>query len=1080
MGGGTRRARFHRSQILWIEKLENNQEPGLHGLQWAILILDVQGGLLRLIIAHISDLHLREDDGFTARATAIGNAIVSVDIAVHDFIICITGDIAGSALPTEYSTALRFFRAVESAIKAHCKEARIHFAIVPGNHDCYLPESSIALRNLLVGGLSKAIGTNHLDQELLNQVLMPQSSFFDFDQTLCGRDVPVGDGKVARTAVVNIGPYRIQLNLYNTALTSKRTEEQGQLVIPMQACKENITLHPADLAIALMHHGYGWIEADNAVEFRRHVEGVSDVVFMGHQHFEHGYLKSDLTGAQTLYLESPALNDPTAKTENGFATFLYDFESTEYSLIAHRWKVTHYDKELISEPSTIVRHPQGRRGFDITEQFQTFLRDSGIGLTHSRKSRVILSDLFVFPDLSLGKWQRGPRQREVLSENVPEYIASAKHVLFEGSSRIGKTAFAKMCYAHLFRRGEVVPLWIAGSSITSGDISKLPERLRLEFGRQYEPSLFGDYDQLNLERRAVIIDDWHKVKLNSRSRSELLQYVCDYFGRVFLFSDAVFLLEQMAEKSEEQQLLMQFDRATVLQLGHVTRAELIKKWVALGREFTHDAKDADREVDEVDKVLTSLVGKNTLPRLPFVILSLLEAYDQKKTSTPEAGSFGYLYEVLITTAIAATAKSPADIDTKYTILSRIAYFMFRAGSSVIAPDDLGRVIDEYRVAYGMKMEVSQLTRDLVSARVMAECEGNYGFTYSYYLEYFAARYYKDQIQSGGEAALQAIDEVKELVSYVSNEQFANVVMFVEYFTKNPEVLSDIVEKANAVLRNLAPADLSTDVEFVNSLYSQAPVVSMPDEDVEGHRHEQRQALDTVERNSPDDRSTIKVRYDEAVADAQQFDIAYRYVQLLGQILRNFPGSLKAESKITVASAAYLLGLRTLSKFLSILREATAYYRELVTDALSDEPQDGEKKSIRQVEKQANENVVYMTRISALSVIKGISMNVGAAELSETYSKALSDLKYTNAARLVDLSIKLDHYDSFPETQIEAMHRDLKDNLFAHNILTDLVVIHFTLFRTSFRVRQKIGNLLSFKPTTPGMVSTRPKLKKEKE
>ena len=80
--------------------------------------------------------------------------------------------------------------------------------------------------------------------------------------------------------------------------------------------------------------------------------------------------------------------------------------------------------------------------------------------------------------------------------------------------------------------------------------------------------------------------------------------------------------------------------------------------------------------------------------------------------------------------------------------------------------------------------------------------------------------------------------------------------------------------------------------------------------------------------------------------------------------------------------------------------------------------------------------------------------------------------------MIDLSIKLDHYEAFPETLIEALHRDLEDNLFAHKVLADLVTIHFTLFRVSYKMRQKIGKLLSFKPTTPGMVSERTKLIKE--
>jgi len=54
----------------------------------------------------------------------------------------------------------------------------------------------------------------------------------------------------------------------------------------------------------------------------------------------------------------------------------------------------------------------------------------------------------------------------------------------------------------------------------------------------------------------------------------------------------------------------------------------------LGQQGERDREDLIREIDDVEKTITTLIGKNTLPRFPFIVLSILECQLNRSMQHP--------------------------------------------------------------------------------------------------------------------------------------------------------------------------------------------------------------------------------------------------------------------------------------------------------------------------------------------------------------------------------------------------------------------------------------------------------------
>jgi len=355
-----------------------------------------------------------------------------------------------------------------------------------------------------------------------------------------------------------------------------------------------------------------------------------------------------------------------------------------------------------------------------------------------------------------------------------------------------------------------------------------------------------------------------------------------------------------------------------------------------------------------------------------------------------------------------------------------------------------------------------------------EVDGNISFKYPYYYHFFVARYFHDNIQDATES-WELRGKIQEMANSVYYEEYANILVFYLYMTKDAAVIDILLNNAKRIYSEVTPCDLEGHVDPINALYISPPKpVALPDCDVETNREEYRTRMDELDREAkPIDSSGEKLTYSDDLDDIVKFNIALKILHILGQVVRNFPGSLKRDLKTEITTQCYLLGLRILSVILNCVDvhqdSLRAYFARMIRD---------QRAAARssQLPRSAEEAILRLVEIWAFAIIKRISQSVGLPELEETYREVLASHGGLLSVKLVDVSIKLDHCIAFPGSEIEALHLQTKGNLFGSVVLRTLVAHYFYLFKCQVQTRDKYGRLLGIE--TRNMRLLEPGLPKE--
>jgi hypothetical protein len=529
-----------------------------------------------------------------------------------------------------------------------------------------------------------------------------------------------------------------------------------------------------------------------------------------------------------------------------------------------------------------------------------------------------------------------------------------------------------------------------------------------------------------------------------------------FLGKTIVFAGDV--LRALALAARESDPFKDFEDTEIRQFGNVLRGKLIDKWEDLGREYTGNEGTVVHDIHDAENLVVSVLGKNLLPMYPLMILSVLQIAEAAKVADPQAGSYGALLEALIFRALGRVSTGFPDFQTKVIFVSRLAFHLFRTHHQSVTKAEVQQLIEGYFAEYSVRLEAGSILSDLEEAHIVTESRGNHRFSYNYYYYYFVARYLADNLRyKESQAYIRGV--LEEMADKVHSDEYSRILMFVVYRTQDSDLIRHILRNARRIYEGHSPCDFEGDVEFVNRLYKEAPKMLLPATDVRENIEESRRGLDAAEEVAADLVPVAQgdpVEYDEGLGDLIKINIALKTLEIMGQILRNFAGALRTDEKIEIAQAAYNLGLRTLNAVLRIgesnLEELRSFVAMLISAYRSFEE--------KELEERADLAVVYLTRRIAFGFLKRISYAVGHPILEQTYRDVLGQEGDRTSIRLVDLSIKLDHFSGFPQGDVMEMSKRLKrKNFFSAAVLADMVANHLYLFYVDERTRQAVGKEL---------------------
>ena len=1038
---------------------------------------------MRLLLIHLSDIHITsENDTITRRYPQIVDAVKNLDYSLDLCVVVVTGDIAYSGTAEQYIVAYEFFENMKDLLTQSLSGAKtdiaipIDFVMVPGNHDCDFTASG-ALREIITRTIldDRSIADK---PDIVQTCIAVQAHFFDFVDAI----EPSARVSSSEDHDVRLS-YRYDLShdedesviflCYNTAWTSQLHETQGGLFFPSEAAR--LEQNEATLVVASFHHPYNWLESNAARPFRDNVESIADLVLTGHEHTTSFRAQEGSLGQSNIYVEGGVLQDGTDPAKSEFNAFIFDTILHRKKYAHFRWNEESYSltaQSFLGDDGSGLGwtdyRTNGFRAIDksqLSDAMKNRLEDPGLSLRHKDRGLLKLSDVFVYPDLVEVRI-RGERLGErITGDNIVNLLKSNPRLVITGDTESGKTSVAKTLFMDLLDNGLIPVIVDADKKPPLGD--RVYGYIEELFSEQYSEKLLEAYRQSDISRRALIIDDYDKLPLSSIQKKQLLTtFSSSVRYLVVLSHDLTSDLEELSHPGGLAGSEEDIVHYRLQPLGYVGRSKLVERWMLLSESVDPANETFVRQLHSTTETLDTLIGKNYVPSYPVYVLSVLQASD---TATPidiTASTHGYFYELFIRTNL-ARGRNRKDFDIIASYLAFVAYQMQQRNTKTISESDLKAIHDEYEEKYDISRPFFEITEQLVDQGILARVNDEFRFKYSYLYNYFVASYLRDHITETNIGTVLA-----NIARNLHSESNANILLFLAHLSKDPIIIDELLSASRDLYPGYSPAELDKDIAFLAHLLPELPDAVYQDNDLKENREA---LLNEMDRHSSPETGLEELAEEDTDLDTEdpvvQFVTALRHLEILGQVLKNFPGSLEGSIKLDITRECFQLGLRTLSVVLQIVRSDQS-------DILSEMSREIRLKrpgmASWEVGNRARESLIGMVHMLSYGLIRRVAKAVGSRDLFNTYNKLLEESQ-TPAFSLINSALNIDNSSVFPHNLVKHVGAEFEDAPLPLSVLRHLVVAHFHLFPVDFKIKQSISSEIGIKYPALQRVNPRAKI-----
>jgi len=461
----------------------------------------------------------------------------------------------------------------------------------------------------------------------------------------------------------------------------------------------------------------------------------------------------------------------------------FDFKSNLQIFASHT--------NIINLPTVLLDNK-----FKINESYAKKLDDTGIKLTHSNKSELILSDIFVFQDL---QDIEDNKKLKINAEKLLDVAQYPKCMIF-GEEVSGKTALICTLQKEL-NAIDLIPIFIDAKDIKSSDLKKFEQQLSKNFTKQYfelENSTFKNH----YEKIVILIDNFELLAIKKfEYKSKLLEMLNQNFSNVLIFSDDSAEMEIMT-KEDFKGKLENFKFFKIKEYGYKLRDKMIEKWLSIGQEELIHDNDLIEKKDEVFKKLETVIGNKFIPTYPLYIITLLQQIEAGTNSNLGGSAYAEFYNYLIIQAMGSTKIKADELDFYHTYLSYVAYYFFTNERRELEKSEIEKVHEQYSNEYHKK-SFSIVYDNLISAKLLKENNDFYSFGHNYIYYFYVAKYISDNMEKRGKSELIK-DQIDKLIKRLYVSEFANIIIFLIHHSKTraENIIDKILNEAKEIFNEI--------------------------------------------------------------------------------------------------------------------------------------------------------------------------------------------------------------------------------------------------------------------------------------
>jgi len=1023
---------------------------------------------MKISIIHLSDIHFKTDDDIISyRINKMPKILNDLKLSSDYIFFVVTGDIVFSGDSSQFKIARACFnKIIDNAEKISSK--KIVCIMVPGNHDCChnIPEKKKReelIEKILLKKSAK------IDKDVIDTCCKVQDNYNRFYNNYEKKDKIIYSDKLLKIYRFKIGKHLINFCCFNTSWISKEQEKIGNLMFPIGMYEERLNSLKCDLLISVLHHPYSWFCENNRKRLKKIIEKSSDIVITGHEHIQSKGLHDNLEGTITEYIEGGILQEKEKKEDSNFNIIFIDLESNKQYIREYKWNGDMYIVEKHAEISFQKGKSLKSKLFEISKSFKNnVLRDIGASFTHPRKKELFLEDVFLYPDLrdlNLNNIKEKNIYESLINSDFLEKIeGNSMQSIIIGEEKSGKSALCKSLFLKFFSIG-YTPIYINGEEIKVKKIDNFNDLVEKHCKKQYENNPIDLYRQIPKEKKCIIIDDINKSKLNNKSQDELIGEICSIYNNVLITTNNRFQFEDINLKKGNA-VFDRIKRYKINEFGVILRKTLIEKWNKLGQENYIQLDDLEINNSNSEKVIDAIIGRNYVPAYPIYLLIILQSIEAGTPHSLKESTFGYYYEFLITQSFLKAKIKKEDHDTYITYLKEFAYFLFLRNKKHISHSIFSEFHKKHIDDYDIRLDFGETLNILQMSSIIESKNDLYKFKYPYVYYFFISKYLTENINNN---EIQKI--IIDICENLHIEENANIVLFLIHHSKNEIILEKVRKQANILFNSIKPIYFDKDIKFINSLIEKIPEIFIEDEKgikkIREEIQKNKDKEDFLLKEKDKDKNIEKGLNKEFKKTdfISKLNLSIKMLQILGNILQNYYGSLKGGKKLVLVEEAYRLGLRTLTVVLYAILYFIYFKNENIlkerVKRILEKKYDKKQPDNKTIEKFAKKLLFYESTIISFIFIKYISNFIGSQKLSRTFEKVLEKNTY-NSYYLIDMAIKLDFPQKIPVDEIKYLEKKFRGNTLPEYLLKLLVCEHIYMFSTNRENRQKACNILNIK------------------
>ncbi len=1013
---------------------------------------------MKAVLIQLSDIHLsNERDFIVSRLKHIAKACRTITNSADRIFVIVTGDIANTGIKKEYDVALRFFGNLEELILEENKKTNhIDYILVPGNHDCYLPDDD--LRDASIDRILKSDSAASAKKSI-DYCLNAQNDFWNFYKELTHEN----DTRfISHEIVTDLNDdFCIAFHCYNSSFLSKRQEVIGSLLIPEDFFLPQYVGEKAVITISLLHHNTGWLnpntEHNNKKRFEEHVFTTSDIVMCGHEHSTKQNVHSSFDNEnEMIYLESNAFQNGKSSSFN-----IIEINTDSLEIVNHNYEYKNSEdlsRCLYKEISSNNRQIKKKiKGITLSSYFEDELNRINAPLKHVRKERLLLEDIFVFPDLEPILTENDDIVPFLDSEEIlTDMNLDNKVLCLEGASQSGKTSLLKMLFSSFIRQGRF-PLFLKGENIKIDSINSI---LESTYKKQYKCNDFDYeyYQQLDRKCRIIIIDNLNRSKLNEVGRKKLFEKLLESY---------LCIISTIDEKIDVKGMLVpegsdiSCSRYRILSLGAYKRNLLIEKWLRIGTDpTTIDNIKLEQDVKLTLDQISSLMGNHFFTPYPIFLLTILQSLNKTLEKFEVNQTFyAYCYNSMIIYSFTSIGLNPDEQKEMINYILELAYFMYIKETKSLSQIEFEVFDASHRKRFYVSSSKEECQSELIAANILRVEDEKFLFSYKYIYYYLVAQKLAKIVSKP-----EGTKIVSQLCSTLHKEESANILIFLVYHTEDESLIETLILAGMYPFEKYAPITFKNDDPVVKQLFSTVDNIKnilIQDVDPIQNREKELKEQEKIEHKNEKEYSLQEHRQniEEIENDPNLKDLyqALRCIRILGQIVKNQKASIEKKRVLDLLEGAYTTSFRMIGFFSSFIEENESIIVDYIIEDSRNKKQNIDRTKIRE---RVNKLLKHLLFRFCLNVFSNLAHSVGTGQKDEFYDDIAKRIN-TPVAKLISFTIK-SYYGPMKISDLAELYKDFEGNIVAQQILKARA-LHYIYHNTvDIRDKQRIGQICNMK------------------